>query len=310
MLNKKIVKIVLRECLGVKRHETFLIVCDPPLQSLANEFYKTAREYNKGGHVVLMTMPACKMHGEEPPSCVAEALKTADTAILLTSKSLSHTRARKIACKKYGTRIASLPGITRDICNRSIAVNYGLLKKRTSRVAKQLTYGKKVDIVTAKGTRLTMSIAGRKGFSDNGMYTHEGAFGNLPAGEACIAPIEGSTNGCLVIDGSEPIGGRVKKPVKIHIKNGYALNMPFPAIARLINKLSAQAMNIAELGIGLNPRAKVTGNVLEDEKARCTAHIALGNNQSFGGNVYCPCHLDFVFLNPMIYIDGKKVKST
>ena len=84
--------------------------------------------------------------------------------------------------------------------------------------------------------------------------------------------------------------------------------MPFAKIAALIKPLGRAALNIAEFGIGLNPKAKVTGNVLEDEKAKQTAHIAIGANISFGGKVSCPCHLDFVFFNPHIFIDGKQLK--
>jgi leucyl aminopeptidase (aminopeptidase T) len=139
---------------------------------------------------------------------------------------------------------------------------------------------------------------------DNGLYHKKGAFGNLPAGEACIAPREGTMNGRLVADGSCPLTGKFKRPIEIQIEDGYAKEIPIRAMGALRKKAGRCVFNVAELGIGLNPKARVTGNVLEDEKVLGTAHVAFGDNTSFGGKVGCRSHLDFVFHNPKIYIDG------
>ena len=61
--------------------------------------------------------------------------------------------------------------------------------------------------------------------------------------------------------------------------------------------------NVAELGIGTNYKAKIRGNILEDEKVLGTCHIAFGNNKHFGGKVDVPFHVDFVIQNPTIYSD-------
>jgi leucyl aminopeptidase (aminopeptidase T) len=235
-------------------------------------------------------------------------LKKVDIAILLTSMSLSHTKARKEASSGFGVRIASLPGATEEILQRSICLNYAFLHKRIARITRVLTKGRKIEIYTEKGTHLVMSIKGRKGFSDDGLYGKRGAFGNLPAGEACIGPREGTTNGRLIVDGSMSLTGRLKRPIEIIIKKGYAQNIPVSKMMSLVKSLGKCALNVAELGIGLNPKARVTGNVLEDEKAERTAHIAFGNNKSFGGSIFCPCHLDFVFFKPVILVDGVRLR--
>ena len=304
-MDRDIVKTIIKKCLGYKRGEHLLIVCDDKLETLASIFYTVARQ--EGIESLLLKMSPRKMHAQEPPKEVEQALKATDMAILLTSMSLSHTKARKQASEKFDTRIASLPGVTQAILKRSIRLDYSSLKKKTAEVASRLTKGKRIEIYTDRGTHLTMSIRGRKGFTDNGLYVKPKAFGNLPAGEACIAPCEGTTEGVLVVDGSAPVVGKLKQPIKIRIKGGFIQNMPLAKISSLIKPLRRCALNIAEFGIGLNPKARVTGNTLEDEKTRQTAHLAIGDNTSFGGKVSCPCHLDFVFLNPRIFIDGKKL---
>jgi len=304
-MNKKIVSVIINLCLGYKKDERFLIVCDDVLRALAQDFYRTAKKLNVKAE--MLEMRHCRMHGEEPPKAIAHALKQADAAILLTSMSLSHTKARKNASSRYGTRIASLPGVNLGILNRSILIDYKILKKQTHHLSGFLTRGKKLEIRTKTGSCISMSIEGRKCYADNGLYKDRGAFGNLPAGEICIAPIEGTTNGYVIIDGSAPFSGKLKRPVKIAIRNGYAEKLPFRKVRHLAKSMGRCVLNVAEIGIGLNPKAIVSGNTLEDEKAKKTAHIAFGNNKSFGGNVDCRCHLDFVFYSPRIFVDGKRL---
>lgn len=298
-------KKVIDECLGLKPKESLLLVCDDKSHDLALSLYKGFRQMRV--KAIIITMPVMDRSGQEPPVQVKEALNAADTALLITTHSLSHTKARKEACKAHGTRIASLPGITRDIFMRSVDVDYKKMAGTVNHVSGLLTKGKRLEVFTDLGTQLTMDIGNRKGFLDTGIYRGRGRFGNLPAGEACIGPIEGTTNGVLVVDGSEPVNGRVKRPVKIEIKNGYVVKMPFKHIENIIKPLGRDAYAVAELGIGLNPKARITGNVLEDEKARRTAHLAIGNNESFGGHIYCTSHIDFVFLDPKVFIDGTRL---
>lgn len=302
----EIVKTIVKKCLGYKKGEHLLIVCDDKLRDLAYNIYKITKFLNVES--VLLQMAPRKMHGQEPPAAIAGALKEADAALLLTCMSLSHTKARKEASLESDTRIASLPGITEEILNRSIRIDYSALKRKAGKLSRLLTRGERLELYTEQGTRLIMSIDGRKGFSDDGLYKEKGAFGNLPAGEACIAPREGTTNGRLIVDGSMPLAGRLKRPIEIIIKDGYAQDIPIPQIRPLVKSLGRRVLNVAELGIGLNPKARVTGNVLEDEKAEKTAHVAFGNNRSFGGKVSCPCHLDFVFFNPIILVDDVRLK--
>lgn len=305
MSNKTIIKRIIRECFGFKNNEQILIVHDDGLKKLAEEFYQATRTLK--AECLLMRMAPRQLHGQEPPRAIASAMKHADIAILLTSMSLSHTRARKEACVKYGTRIASLPGITYKIFKRSININYSNLKRKTRILADKLTKGSTLHVTTKKGTDLRMDIKGRKGYADDGALTKSGAFGNLPAGEACVGPKEGTANGKIVVDASAPLVGKMKKPITIHVKNGLIETMPLTKIASMIKPLGKCARTIAEIGIGLNPKAKITGVTLEDEKAVHTAHVAIGANISFGGRVSCPCHLDFVFTQPRIFIDGKRI---
>lgn len=302
---RAVVKNVIYNCLGYKKGEELLIVTDDKLFRVANDFYCSCLKL--GIDLVLAKYESRKMHGEEPPSLIAKLMKDADLVLLFTYRSLSHTIARKQASKK-GVRIASLPGITHDIVLRTLGIDYRKLKSKVERIAQKLTHASEVVITTAQGTELYFSIKGRKGFADTGIYRDKASFGNLPAGEACIAPLEGTAEGKIVFDASFAGIGKLEVPINVIVSNGYVTEISSPKLKKILAPYGKKALNIAEFGIGLNPQAEVRGNVLEDEKALNTAHIALGSNISFGGRIKAGIHLDGVFYKPQIWLDGKKLR--
>lgn len=297
-----------KDCLNVQSQETILILCDEPQMELGQLFYMQARKLSK--KAIFLCIPEMTNNGSEPPKAIANFMSGCDVIFLITNRSLSHTKARRHASNS-GARIASLPGIKTEILERTLTGNYKEIYNRSRKLADILTIGRSVRLTTPAGTDLTFSIARMRGFAETGLIHEAGQFCNLPAGEACTAPVQDSCNGVLIIDGSFPGIGLIKQPVKISIKDGYAVRITGDHQAELIrNQLrpfGREGRNIAEIGIGTNPRAKLTGCTLEDEKVLGTVHIALGNNISFGGKVNVKSHLDAVLLNPTLVIDGKTI---
>lgn len=297
--------IVLKECLGLKKNENVLIVTDSRLYGLSKQFFTEAEKITN--KVTIIKIPIPKVHGTEPSKEIAKEMLKYDVELLITTKSLSHTKARKNACKN-GARIASMPTITKGTINRSLDIDYGKLKEKNKKLIKILEKGKIVKITTKKGTDLAMNIHGRKGFDDNGIYNKRGSFGNLPAGEVAVSPVEGTTNGAYVVDASFGGIGKLKRPLKIKVRGGYAIEIKGYKSNEIKKHLKNKKYgNIAELGIGTNPKAKISGCVLEDEKVIGTVHIALGNSVSLGGKVDVPIHLDGIIKKPTIFIDKKKI---
>jgi len=153
-----------------------------------------------------------------------------------------------------------------------------------------------------------MSIESIKAISSTGLIDFAGKGGNLPSGESFLMPVEGTTNGKAIIDGALAGIGRInKEPVQVEIIDGYAVKIEGGEEAILLNEqlspMGKPAFNIAELGIGTNHEAKITGMILEDEKVMGTIHIAFGNNISMGGTHSVGIHIDGVIQNPTVYID-------
>ena len=304
----KYAEIVLNKCLGLKDKETLLVVTDSKLKDVAEIFYYEAKKVID--NTKLIEIPIPKVHGAEPSEEVAKEMLNYDAELLITTKSLSHTNARINACKK-GVRIITMPGITKEILERAIDIDYGKLMKVHEKLGNIIDKGKEVKITTKLGTNLKFSIKGRKAFGrDSGLFTKKGSFGNLPTGEIFVAPVERTANGIYVVDASFAGIGKLKSPIKIYVKNGHAVKIEgkkADALTKLLDSSGKEARNIAEFGIGTNEKAKITGNILEDEKVIGTCHIALGNNVGFGGKTSVQLHLDGIIKNPTIFVDGNKI---
>ncbi len=300
--------LTLQNCMGVKKGEQILIVTDTPLQELGLHFFEAAKDLEtEAMHISFLPRDN---NGEEPPEVVAAAMKNAHVAILITSRSLSHTKARKQA-NLNGTRVASMPGLTEGMIGRTLAFDYSKLQKDCAELEDVLTKGKEVHLTTKLGTDLTFSIENRMGQIDGGVYIKPGDFGNLPAGEVYIAPVEGTAKGQIVIDGSMAGVGLLDEPITIKVDNGLAVEVTGGKSAEklkaILDKYGEKSRNIAELGLGVHPQAELTGYILEDEKIAGSVHIALGDNSNFGGTVEVASHLDGVIMNPTLKIDGKLI---
>jgi len=190
---------VMKQCLAVKPGESILIVTDPTRRLLAGIFETAAKEITAKVDVAVVS--GMTGNAQESPQSVADKMLKADVALLITTYSLSHTQARKQACAA-GCRIASMPGITLDMIQRTLLADYSQIATLSDKLARILTDGQTAKLTSPAGTNLQLALGNRLGESDNGLYTQAGSFGNLPAGEACIGPLEGQTRGILVIDGA------------------------------------------------------------------------------------------------------------
>ncbi len=299
-------QIALSECLNLGRQEQLLVVCDPPCAEIGDAFWRVGSAMCR--EAVMVRISPRKQNGNEPPLPVGEWFGQFDVAVMPTSRSLSHTQARRKACEG-GTRIATLPGITPDVFVRTLRADWKKLGSLTRKLSGQLSAASSVRITTRAGTELSFGTGGRQAKADDGRLIYKGAFGNLPAGETYMAPLEGTTEGTLVVDGSFPLTGLLQTPLVLKIRKGKAVDVadhPCKAeLEQLFKKYGPFARNIAEFGVGTLDSARITGNTLEDEKVKGTCHIALGDNASMGGNVRVQMHLDGILREPTVWLDDK-----
>ncbi len=297
-------KAIITNSLKIRKGEVVLILTDTNKESIAKAFQEAAED--AGAHTILMEITPTDYHGEEPPEIITRAMGQADAIIAPTTYSITHTKARAKATDK-GARVISLPGITPGIMNSgSISADYAAIARDMYKVSRKLRGGKEIEILTPRGTNLTLSIRGREWIRDSGLAHRKGGFTNLPAGELFIAVNERSTNGTVVIDGS--FGEPIEKPVKMRILKGEIKRITNANFLRKKFKTHGKrSMTMGKFGIGMNPQAKPKGELLEAEKALGTVNIGFGNNASFGGKISLGFSIEGVITQPTVLMDGKPV---
>lgn len=306
LINQNIVeaaKKLIIDCMGTKKEECLLIVADEKTFDIGHAFAVAGRE--EGLNTTFVQAPI--QSKGEPPAPVSAAMLSADVEFLLTSMSYSHVKAR-IAATEKGVRIASMPMMNTTIAQNYLNADYPFIKKVSEKLAGMLTTAKEIRILTQKGTDITLSVEGRECHADTGMLTEAGSLGNLPAGEAYLAPIENIGTGTIVVDGCIAYIGPVKDEVVLTVVDGRITkidgNESAEDLKSFLKDKDDEAYGIAEFGIGTNPAAKIIGHPLVDEKVWGTIHIAFGMNASMGGTRESDIHYDCIINDPTVWIDN------
>lgn len=216
------------------------------------------------------------------------------------------------------------PTTTVEMFERCVAVDYKAMQAKALSLKNALDGHKEIHVTAPGGTDAYISIKGRKAFLDDGDFSTPGKGGNLPAGEAFISPAIEGVSGTIVFDGTVDLVPNAvipKKPVKLIMKDGYVDKVFGGIEAKELLKViengakmahekglkdeERNARHIGELGIGINYKAKMTGNLLEDEKLGKTVHFAIGANYDNDANALI--HQDCLVMNPSMWVDNKQI---
>lgn len=340
---------VVQQVCKIKKGETLVIAANPETAGIAQELYSAAIE--TGAKPVLIYQPKKTAMDLAEPAVIG-ALKSEPKVFFSISagklgkdaeareKPYTDEKGQKfdhifdyLLDGKKTMRAVWTPGLTPDMFNRTVNIDYKLLAERCDILCKKYENAGTVHVTAPNGTDVTVTIKDRKGLLDNGDFSVPGSGGNIPAGEVFISPVVGQTEGTVVFDGSMSFSDGdsiLKTPITCIIEKGFITSITGGEEAkRLLKDITAaekealaleksgklpagqgevykrNARNIGELGIGLNPSACITGNMLEDEKAFRTCHFAVGMN--YDGDAPCLIHFDGVVRDPTIvikYLDG------
>lgn len=298
-------------CAGVKPGESALVIADTSMLSIAEAV--AAAAIAVGAEPVIAVMPPRAADGQEPPRPIAAAMRECDAFFSVVSKSITHTRAVREAALA-GSRGIMLTQFTEAmLAGGGIDADFAALAPTCRTVAKAMEGATTIRLTTPAGTDLTMSAAGRPGNALT-CLVGPGQFSPIPNVEANVSPVEGTAEGVIVVDGSVPYAGIgvITEPIRITVTNGSIVDITGGAQAGLLraayaDKADPLVYNIAELGVGLNPRCRFCGIMLEDEGVYGTVHIGTGTNITLGGHIKAACHYDLIMVEPTVVADGRLV---
>ena len=305
---------VIHTCMGLQRGEKILIVVDEPLGYARDALLAEAAQTDPA-ELWNYTFPNASRPISEYPSPLL-ALVTQVDAIVFLFASVNQLKespallAGRAAIGKGIARAGLGAFIDQSILDIEMSADYGQIATFTDSLTQRLQGSSTAHITTALGTNLRLSLAGREWKKDTGILRGQKAFGNLPAGETYIAPVEDSAEGLLVVDKCFP-GMLLSEPTRMTFEKGRVTHIEGGAGAEFLRSAFAQhgdsARVIAELGIGTNPLARLQGNIITDEKVLGTIHVAVGRSDFLGGKNVATTHIDGVVSQPTLEIDGKVV---
>ena len=304
--------VAVETCLGVQAGEEVLVVADSLRPRTVPESLVGAAT-RAGADAVLAVFTARERSPSEPPASVTQAMCRADAAILYTSASLSHSRAR-IQAQEARTRIISAPGLSEEGFVRTLSVDVPRLADLTVRLADAVANSRSVSLRTPAGTDMRMELAHPVTAAD-GICRMSGHLDFFPPGLILSVPVAGSATGAAVVDGAITHIGRLTAPVTVEFRDGRAVairgGQEADRLRRMLDDLNdPNVYEFAAWGMGTNPNAALVGAEpsFEGERVYGWAHVSTGSNAAFpGGTVRAPLHLDLILKDPVVTLDGRVV---
>lgn len=303
-------RILLTVCTDSKPDEVLLFVTDDTSRDVCEIMWDEAKDFP---HRTIAMMSDRRMHGDEPPKTVAAAMANADVIFGITKFSMFHTDARRNAVKN-GARFANMADYSVEMFEKGgLFVDFikqGEFLDRLSDILDELV-GKEVHVTSRLGTNVSFSVEGRMAIRQYGRSIKPGMSSSPPDIETALGPVEGTATGRVVIDGSipHPKLGVLSSPIVLTLDKGRIVSIDGDYEAEKLNKILREMNDdnvyfIAEMGIGLNDHSKLSNRMLEDEGVMGTMHFGFGSNISFGGSIESNNHIDMVFKDPSLTIDG------
>ncbi|HEU4561466.1 MAG TPA: hypothetical protein VFS20_26670 [Longimicrobium sp.] len=322
--------LIITRCLSLKPGQTFLLIYDETTTRFPGIFEPSASAC--GVEYVGFFVPQALQ--ETPAGAFTQplvgAIQRAQGILVATSgaERCSSFRITLTTDKRgAGCQVATMPGATLEILRTAFNVDYDEIFEASLGLTLPLLKGEACRITTfgRDGTEhvLQLSLGGMQRAPIQGLgIIPSDAWGNIPAGEIFIAPIEDSAEGEFLVNGAvgteRLTGGR---EALLEFSRGRLVRDRYVGTARRVGALTEiqqiaegrghfRCWNvIAELGIGLNriiPR--ITGIPLIDEKKYGTVHIAIGHNMGYGGRNDCrSVHCDITTAGPTVEIDGHTI---
>jgi hypothetical protein len=213
-----------------------------------------------------------------------------DSNIIISMPQFSASAPLIAFTKMYESlRVASLPTVNRMMQDTGLSADYDQVAKTCARLAPLFNQADGIEVAFSTGHSCYFDISDHKPVIQDDGHLHPSAdkdtfrFRNLPSGEVCVVPNESPGS---KTQGEIPVSYSSELAVMI-VKNNQIVDVigdgPITTKKRDLFQGEKALCNIAEVAIGCNDKAVVTGNILQDEKAGF--HWAYGRSDQLGGTV-------------------------
>jgi len=294
----------IRQSLKLRRGEDFLLVTDVQKLEIAQALAHWARRAGAETTTYLLTETLRPITA--PPRLLREAARKASAIAYVLESRIEEKPLRSFLVKtgREFSRVLMMPGLTRDMMERLVDIDYLELRRFTAKVIRAVREAEEVTVENPAGTSLHFSVSGRTWAASTGDISRPGSHGNLPAGECYTAPVERSFSGRLVLS---LIDDKLGRGI-MEFQSGRLIHWEGRGVEAVMRTIGGDETGrvIGEFGIGTNRGARVQPNMLEAEKAFGTAHFAIGDSYGLGKNS-SPFHYDALVHRVTIRAKGKLI---
>jgi len=299
-------KSVLAQCANLKPDENAIVISDLSQDpSIIQSLKDTVLSFR--ATPTLLSVAVDVLHEEKLYASLLSLMKTHDL-LLICPSALFPSKIRKEAVDS-GCRVLSMATVNPKMAMRCFDLDYEELSRVTKEVSNLFSSASKAIIRTKAGTDVEIKLSGLKATYFDGLCREPRSLSALPAGVVVAVPDSGS--GSIVIDGSVADLGLVKKPINLNIYNGTVKEIEGEREAKWLKtrleRGGDKAFTLAEVGIGTNPKAAYTGNLIEDERVLGSCHFGFGGNVHIGGQVQSAVHIDTTVRKPTVSLDGEEI---
>ena len=297
--------ILIRECAHVQKGEEVLVLADEAQdRDLVLEL--AAAVARVGARAISMIYPVIAPY-REPPRSVVLAMKNAPVVLACGTTPMGAEVIKETL--ESGARMLSMFRISPESFARTVPIDYRSLKREMEKIRKILDRCRTVEITSPAGTQFKVQMAGRPTKLALGSVRRAGEVDHIAAGAIGVAPLEGTAEGRIVVDGTILGFGRAFDPVTLEVRDGKILNVKgarnWKGLRQLLQR-DRYAPWVCEIGLGVNPKARLVGGP-EDERVRGSVHVGFGENRFFGGTIASASHMDGTMLKATLKVDGKEI---
>lgn len=322
--------ILLTTCLGLQEDDVFLLIFDETTKQFP-EIFRRAAENCGVEYQQQFVSKELQAKGETAFSSseLRDSLDHARGVLLATTDDQKCSQFRITLTSRLrnaDNAMATMPGASLEILSTAIDVDYSQIVSMCRTLTVPLLKAKECKITTFDSHKnphvLTFGLGQmeRVPIQSLGLIPLQ-AWGNVPAGETFVAPLENSANGEYLVNGAigtEKVTGDQEALIVFErgrmVRHHYVhTNKPVEHILQLKQTAYLHEHTncwniIAEFGVGVNRKIKtIHGIQLIDEKKYGTVHVAIGHNAGYGGNTNCKyVHCDMTTVDPTVTLDNRK----
>ena len=297
--------ILIRECAHVQKGEEVLVLADEA-QDRDLVFELAAAVARVGARAISMIYPVIAPY-REPPRSVVLAMKNAPVVLACGTTPMGAEVIKETL--ESGARMLSMFRISPESFARTVPIDYRRLKREMEKIRKILDRCRTVEITSPAGTQFKVQMAGRPTKLALGSVRRAGEVDHIAAGAIGVAPLEGTAEGRIVVDGTILGFGRAFDPVTFEVRDGKIVNVKggrnWKGLRQLLHR-DDYAPWVCEIGLGVNPKARLVGGP-EDERVRGSVHVGFGENRFFEGTIASASHMDGTMLKATLKVDGKEI---